>query len=203
MKCSFSYERRLKRKGYKILIGVDEAGRGSLAGPVVAAAIVLSKVTFKNRIDDSKRLTPQQRYKAFLEITQKSLYGLGILNEKIIDHYNIFVATRLAMERAIEQLLDRLTPANKRDIHILIDGNVRPAISLAYTNIIKGDSVSKTVACASIVAKVVRDRIMSMYDKVYPCYGFSRHKGYATVGHRDVLRRLGVCDIHRRSFCCV
>lgn len=212
------YERKLKKKGYDLVIGVDEVGRGSLAGPVVAAAIVIKTPRFKNRIDDSKKLTPYQREKAFTEIITKSIFGIGIINEKIIDRLNILVATRRAMEAAVLALINKLkkVPKNrihpslstskksnklrKGGVHIIVDGNVSLDINLAYTNIIKGDSKSKSIACASILAKVVRDRIMCLYDKVYPQYGFLRHKGYPTKMHRVALKRFGPSQIHRMSF---
>lgn len=179
---------------------MDEAGRGPLAGPVLAAAVTLKTARFKNRIDDSKKLTPHQREKAFMEIINKSVFGIGIINEKIVDHLNILVATRMAMEQAVSALIDKLKPKPKQHIHILVDGNVKLDIDLPFTNIIRGDSKSKSIACASILAKVIRDRIMSLYDKVYPKYGFLQHKGYATKMHRIALKRLGPSAIHRKSF---
>jgi len=197
------YERKLKRKGCNLVIGVDEAGRGPLAGPVVAAAVALKTHRFKNRIDDSKKLTPRQRESAFLEIGDKSIFGISIVNEKIIDRLNILVATSVAMERAVDMLLDKLNLPKRKNIHVLIDGNVKLHISLPFTNIIKGDSRSKSIACASILAKVTRDRVMSLYDRVYPQYGFLRHKGYSTRMHREAIKRFGRSLIHRESFSCV
>lgn len=197
----FYYERKLKAKGYNFIIGVDEAGRGPLAGPVVAAAVVLKTTRFKNRIDDSKKLTPKQRAKAFLEIIDKSVFGIGIINEKIVDRLNILVATRIAMEQAIEDALVKTNNIKKRRIHILVDGNVKLQTKLPVTNIIKGDAKSKSIASASILAKVTRDRIMSLYDKIYPQYGFSQHKGYGTRLHRAKLNKFGLSLIHRTTFC--
>ena len=194
------YERKFKKKGFNLIIGVDEAGRGPLAGPVVAAAVTLNTHRFKNRIDDSKKLTPLSREKAFFEIINKSVFGVAIVNENIIDRVNILEATKIAMEQAISSLTDKLIPAKNRRIHIIVDGNVSLNISLPYTKIIKGDSKSKSIACASILAKVIRDRIMRLYDKIYPQYGFIRHKGYPTKGHRAILKRLGPSQIHRKSF---
>jgi ribonuclease HII len=196
----FYYERKFKKKGFDLIIGVDEAGRGPLAGPVVAAAVALNTYHFKNRIDDSKKLTPLSRERAFLEIIKKSAFGVGIVNEKVIDRINILEATRIAMEQAIASLTDKLTHAKYNKIHIIVDGNVSLNSALPYTNIIKGDSKSKSIACASILAKVTRDRIMKLYDKIYPQYGFLRHKGYPTKGHRAVLKRIGPSQIHRKSF---
>ncbi len=179
---------------------MDEVGRGPLAGPVAAAAVILKNSRFKNRIDDSKKLTPPQRERAFTEIVRKSVFGIGIIDERVIDRMNIAQATRMAMEDAISGLIGKLEPAHRRNIHILVDGNVKLNIGLPFTNIIKGDSKSKSIACASILAKVIRDRIMSLYDKIYPQYGFSKHKGYPTKEHRAALKRFGPSLIHRMSF---
>lgn len=194
------YERKLKKSGYDLIIGVDEAGRGPLAGPVVAAAVVLKTASFKNRIDDSKKLTALQRERAFSEIIQKSVFGIGVINEKIIDRLNILVATRRAMEAAILILLDKLKKSPKSRIHIIVDGNINLDVSLPFTKIIKGDAKSKTIACASILAKVIRDRIMSLYDKLYPQYGFLEHKGYPTIRHRLLVKKFGPSTIHRKTF---
>ena len=194
------FERSLKKKGKDLIIGVDEAGRGPLAGPVVAAAVVLRKTRFKNRIDDSKKLTPFQREKAFYEITERALFGIGIINEKIIDRLNILVATRIAMERAVADLLGKLSSFNAQRTHVLVDGNVKLDLSVPFTNIIRGDSRSKSIASASILAKVTRDRIMVLYDKIFPQYGFIRHKGYPTKAHRLALKKFGKSIIHRTTF---
>ena len=197
------YERKLKKQGFDLIIGVDEAGRGPLAGPVVAAAVTLQTLRFKNRIDDSKKLTPQQREKAFLEISEKAVFGLGVISEKIIDRLNILVATRLAMEKAITELLEKRDYQNTKRIHLLVDGNMGLESKLPTTYIIKGDCKSKSIACASIVAKVTRDRLMSLYDQKFPQYGFLRHKGYPTLAHRQAIKRFGPSSIHRNTFCSV
>lgn len=197
------YERKFKKKGYNLIIGVDEVGRGPLAGPVVAAAVALRTIRFRNRIDDSKKLTPPARERAFFELLDKSVFGIGIVNEKIIDKLNIENATRIAMRQAVDALLDKLKPLKDKRVHILIDGNIRPDLKLSFTNIIRGDAKSKSIASASILAKVTRDRIMSLYDKIYPQYGFLRHKGYATRQHRFALRKFGASQIHRMTFSCV
>lgn len=197
------YERKLKKRGYNLIIGVDEVGRGPLAGPVVAAAVILKTTHFKNRIDDSKKLTSPAREKAFPEIINKSVFGLGIVNEKLIDRLNIQTATRMAMEQAIKAVIDKLKPIREyRHIHILVDGNVKLHTSLPYKNIIRGDSKSKSIAAASILAKVIRDRLMSLYDRIYPQYGFTKHKGYGTRMHRWALKKFGPSLIHRASFHC-
>jgi ribonuclease HII len=194
------YERKLKRQGCDLIIGVDEVGRGPLAGPVVAAAVLLKSHRFKNRIDDSKKLTPIQREVAFPEIADKSVYAFGIISEKIIDELNILNSTRLAMENAILSLVRKLKPKKHSHIHILVDGNVQLNIKFPYTNIIKGDAKSKSIASASILAKVLRDRIMQVYDRVYPGYGFIRHKGYPTRMHSQAIKKLGLSPIHRKTF---
>ncbi len=190
-----------------MIAGVDEAGRGPLAGPVVASAVILEQKRFKSRIDDSKKLTPAQRLRAFKEILDNSLVGVGIINEGVIDSLNIHQATQLAMEKAIADLYRRLKRQRKKHkfipkkICILIDGNFfAKKIPFNFINIIGGDAKSKSIASASIVAKVTRDRIMDIYDKIYPQYGFKRHKGYATKEHLRAIGKFGASDIHRRSF---
>ncbi len=194
----FAIERKFRRLGFDVIIGVDEVGRGPLAGPVVAGAVSLETVRFRNKIDDSKRLTREQRETAFLEIIQKSKFALSIIDEQIIDSVNILTATRLCMQKAILSLLREL---GDKKVCILVDGNVKLDIpSCSVVNIIKGDTKSKTIASASILAKVSRDWIMSLYDKVWPQYGFLKHKGYPTDLHRLALRQFGPCPIHRLSF---
>ena len=194
------YERKLKKKGYSLIIGVDEAGRGPLAGPVVAAAVALKTPRFRNRIDDSKELTAPARERAFREIILKSVFGIGIVDEKVIDRVNILVATRMAMQQAIASLIDKLTPSKRKRIHVIVDGNIALDIDLPYAKIIRGDSKSKSIASASILAKVTRDSIMDLYDSIYPQYGFIKHKGYPTQQHRAALKRFGPSLIHRKSF---
>ncbi|MFA5089875.1 MAG: ribonuclease HII [Candidatus Omnitrophota bacterium] len=199
-RCGFYYEGALKKKGYRLLIGVDEVGRGSLAGPVVAVAAVLKTRHFKNRIDDSKKLSPAQREKAFLEIARNSFFAVGIIGEEVVDRLNILAATRLAMQEAIKGLAAKIDKFSQQKAHALIDGNVKLDIGFSYTNIIKGDAKSKSIACASILAKVIRDRIMDSYDDIYPEYGFMQHKGYGTFMHMSRIRKFGPSDIHRKSF---
>ncbi len=194
------YERQLKKKGFDVIIGVDEAGRGPLAGPVVAGAVSLLSTRFKNRIDDSKKLSPRQRQAAFPEILSKSVFGIGIVDEKTIDRVNILVATHMAMEQAVFSLIEKLKGTDKRRMHLLIDGDISLKTGLPFWPIIKGDAKSKSIACASIIAKVTRDCIMSLYDKLYPQYGFIRHKGYPTKMHKLAIKKFGLSEIHRVSF---
>ncbi len=198
---NYSYENKLRAKGFKLIAGVDEAGRGPLAGPVVASAVLLKSRDFKNRIDDSKKLSPGQREKSFAEIIEKSIFGIGIIGHEQIDRFNILVATQMAMEQAIAELANKLKPLKNKRIHVIVDGNVRLKIDFDYTTIIRGDCLSKSIAAASIIAKVTRDRIMKEYDTVYPEYGFARHKGYPTKDHRRAIDKFGPCLIHRMSFC--
>lgn len=194
------YERKFKKSGKDILIGVDEAGRGPLAGPVVAAAVYLKTFRFLSRIDDSKKLTRHERDEAFLELGQKSVFGVGIINEAIIDRVNILVATQLAMERAIRDLMAKMGQVPGARIQLLVDGPVKLNVRLPVANIIGGDAKSKSIASASIVAKTVRDRIMEVYDTVFPLYGFRQHKGYPTEAHRRALVLHGSSRIHRKTF---
>ncbi|MFA7271923.1 MAG: ribonuclease HII [Candidatus Omnitrophota bacterium] len=196
------YERKLKKRGCDLIIGVDEAGRGPLAGPVVAAAVALKTTIFKNRIDDSKKLSLHRRQKAFEEITRKSIFGISVVSEKMIDRINILQATRLAMRQAVISLTKKIAGLNYLNIHVIVDGKMSLELNWPCTDIVKGDGKSKSIAAASILAKVTRDRIMREYDAIYPEYGFSRHKGYPTESHREILNRIGPSQIHRKSFHC-
>ncbi len=194
------YERRLKSEGYNFVIGVDEAGRGPLAGPVVAAAVALKTTNFKNRIDDSKKLSLKSRENAFGEILEKSIFGISVVSEKIIDRINILQATRKAMHNAVISLTGKINSLSSLRIHIIVDGNMPLELAWPSSAIIKGDAKSKSIAAASILAKVTRDRIMREYDLIYPAYGFRKNKGYPTQAHKGVLRRVGTCAIHRKTF---
>jgi len=188
-----SHELRASKQGYRVIAGMDEAGRGPLAGPVVAACVIPATYDFKSRIDDSKKLTGRMRDRACGEIMEKCAYGIGVVDEKTIDRINILQATLLAMERAVMGL------AGRPDI-ILIDGNMKISLPCEYISIIDGDKKSFSIACASIVAKVTRDRMMDEYHKTYPAYGFCRHKGYGTRQHRSAIKKHGPCPIHRVTF---
>lgn len=202
------HENKAKKEGFKFIAGVDEVGRGPLAGPVVACAVLLKNKRFKNRIADSKKLSAKKRHLAFAEIAKKSIFGLGWVNENKIDSINILEATRLAMEKAIGRLLLQLAKdkkVSKKDLHrktcFLIDGNFfNKKTPYAVKNIIGGDSKSLSIAAASIVAKVSRDMLMEAYDRIFPQYGFCRHKGYGTKEHFSALKKFGPTSIHRKSF---
>lgn len=187
------YESELINKGIKLIAGIDEAGRGPGAGPVVAAAVILRNDYNNEIINDSKKLTEKRRNQAFKEINQEALaIGIGIVDSNEIDEVNILNATKLAMERAVLNL--SLNPE-----HLLIDAlNIN--LNIKQTNIIKGDMKSISIAAASIIAKVTRDNLMIEYSKEYPNYLFEKHKGYLTKAHLDLIKEYGPCPIHRKSF---
>ncbi len=174
--------------------GIDEAGRGPLAGPVVAAAVILPKDIFLPFLNDSKKVTEKRRDVLFDEIKQNAIaYGIGIASNTLIDEINILQATYEAMREAINAL--EKTP----DV-LLVDAVHIPDINLKQVGIVKGDAKSVNIAAASILAKVTRDRIMAEYDKIYPEYGFASNKGYGTATHIAALKEVGPCAIHRKSF---
>ncbi|MBI5748604.1 MAG: ribonuclease HII [Nitrospinae bacterium] len=181
-------------QGYRFIAGIDEAGRGPLAGPVVASAAILPPHISIDGVDDSKKLSPEKRERLFEIIKEKALsVGIGIISSKVIDEINILEATRKAMLNAVENLT--ITP----DL-ILIDGITPIQSSIKQLTIKKGDSLSQSIAAASIIAKVTRDRLMLDYDAKYPKYLFAKHKGYGTKEHLDRIKEFGPCEIHRNSF---
>jgi ribonuclease HII len=201
------FEKKAKKEGFRWIIGVDEAGRGPLAGPVVAAAVLLRSNRFHNRIDDSKKMTELQRKRAFLEISEQAYVGIGVMSESVIDSVNILQASFLAMANAVRQMIECLPPeekghaAFKTATMLLIDGHMfKSDLPYQAQPIIGGDAKSLSIACASIVAKVYRDRILETYDRIYPQYGFKNHKGYATEMHREAIELNGLSPIHRRTF---
>jgi len=215
---SFREEQKLQKKGYKIIAGIDEAGRGALAGPVVAAAVLLKKNpkskiksagSFLKEIKDSKQLSPQKREKLYRLLTGSVNieWGIGRTSERIIDKINILEATKLAMTRATRNLEKK---ARRKIGFLILDGNFTlPAEALAKAGINsnipqkpikKADAKVLSCACASILAKVTRDRLMKKEDKKYPEYKFSKHKGYGTNFHFRILKKYGPCKIHRKSF---
>ena len=194
---SFTEEKILEARGYQYIAGIDEAGRGSLAGPVVAAAVILPyhiEGPWLNQVKDSKQLSPAKRESLFHHIHEVATsMGIGVVPYKIIDARGIIKATRLAMKLAIDQLSS--TPE-----FLLIDYMCLPEVPLPQKGITNGDSLCFSIACASIMAKVTRDHLMIEFDGTYPGYGLAQHKGYGTKGHLACLRRLGPSPIHRRSF---
>ena len=176
------------------ICGIDEAGRGPLAGPVVAAAAVLPKDCQILYLNDSKKLSEKKRDLLFDEIKEKAVtYGVGIVSPQVIDEINILQATYEAMRQAISQL--KVTPEI-----LLNDAVTIPGVDIMQVPIIKGDAKSVSIAAASILAKVTRDRMMAEYDQIYPEYGFAKHKGYGTAAHIAALKEYGTCPIHRRTF---
>lgn len=181
-------------QGYQVICGVDEAGRGPLAGPVCAAAVILPKHLEIPGLTDSKKLTDKKRRELFPLIQEQAVaYGIGLASQEEIDEINILQATFLAMERALSQL-------NVRPDMVLIDGNREREFGVPVQTVIKGDSLSANIAAASILAKVTRDNLMMELAQQYPQYGFEIHKGYGTKAHYEALRQYGASPIHRRSF---
>ncbi len=191
---SLEIELSLWNKGIRALAGVDEAGRGPLAGPVVAAAVVFPNGTVIKGVEDSKKLSKKKREELFPLIKEQALsVGVGIVGHDVIDRINILQATILAMHKAIDDL-------SVRPDYVIIDGNSFRHETLQYENIIDGDEKSFTIAAASVIAKVTRDQLMQEYHAQYPLYGFAQHKGYGTKQHLEAIKRHGLCEIHRRSF---
>ena len=184
----------LRANGYELICGVDEAGRGPLAGPVCAAAVILPREAEIPGLNDSKKLSDKKRRELFPIIKEKAIcYGIGLASHEEIDEINILQATYLAMERALAQLV--VTPQQ-----VLIDGNRTKDFGLPVKTVVHGDSLSMSIAAASVLAKVTRDDLMLEMANEYPQYGFEIHKGYGTKAHYEALRTYGVCPIHRNSF---
>ena len=189
------YERTLYAKGYDYICGIDEAGRGPLCGPVVAAAVILKKDDHIEGVNDSKKLSEKKRELLFETIKEKAVaWSVGIVDETIIDEINILEATRLAMKKAVEGL--QVKPQ-----YALVDAEKKVPIDVPYMPIIKGDALSESIAAASIIAKVTRDHMIIELDKEYPEYNFAKNKGYGTKEHTDAINKYGLCKAHRRSFC--
>ncbi len=185
-----------------IIAGVDEAGRGPLAGPVVAGCVVLDNSKEILFINDSKKISEKKRNKLYDEIIDKSLaYGIGIVDEKVIDEINILEATHVAMKIAVDNANLMLQSKYNKNIGILfVDALKIKNVGIKQVSIVHGDALSLSIAAASILAKVSRDRMMIEYDKLYPEYQFIKNKGYGTKYHMDKIRKIGICDIHRKSF---
>lgn len=193
---SWTYEQKSLKEGFSCIAGIDEAGRGCLAGPVVAAAaLFLDHAVWPPQLNDSKKLTRKVRQHLFEEIRSdpRIIWGVGLASPEEIDRINILQATFLAMKRAVDQLL-------RKPDRLLVDGSQKPKSLHSVQCIVKGDGLSPSIAAASILAKETRDRLMEQAEKDYPGYGFSKHKGYGTGTHCKALQALGPCPIHRRSF---
>ena len=198
---NFSEEKKLWKKGYKFVIGIDEAGRGPLAGPVVAVAAIIRLKVLDFGVRDSKMLSPKQReeiYNALIK-HQDVEWGIGIVSEKIIDKINILEATKLAIEKAIKDLEKKINITTGG--FLILDGNFAINSDIPQKSIIKADQKVFSCALASIFAKVRRDRMMEKYHKQYPQYGFNKHKWYGTVHHFKMIEKYGPCKIHRKTFC--
>jgi ribonuclease HII len=212
---NFFEERKLWAQGFKFVVGLDEAGRGPLAGPVVAGAVLISP---KLKIRDSKQLSAKQREEAYKIITKHPAFkwGIGIVSEKVIDKINILEATKLAMVKSVENLLSKSfghkidgRQESDQGLFLLIDGNFKINASRLrqgfgepkQKSIVRGDQKVISISAASIIAKVTRDRIMEKYDRKFPQYGFAKHKGYGTEFHRNKIKEIGFCKIHRKTFC--
>jgi len=188
------FEERARQRGFRRIAGIDEAGRGPLAGPVVAAAVVLPDRYSHPDINDSKKLTSRSRELLFEVIRTDALaVGIGVVDSRVIDELNILRATLLAMREAVADL--QVVPDC-----LLVDGNQSVPLEIPQETIVKGDGRSVSIAAASIVAKVSRDRIMEIYHRQFPYYNFFKNKGYGTAEHRQAIREHGFCKIHRRSF---
>lgn len=188
------YEQIAELKGYKAVCGVDEAGRGPLAGPVCAAAVILPANTIIDGVNDSKKLSEKKREVLFDVIKETAVsYCIAYASVEEIEIVNILNATMLAMKRAVEGL-------DVKADYAMIDGNRMPSLDIDGETIVKGDAKSMSIACASILAKVSRDRLLYEYAKEYPQYQFDKHKGYGTAAHREALIKYGPCPYHRMSF---
>ena len=187
------FENPLNELGIEYIAGIDEAGRGPLAGPVVAGAVILPPNLLIEGLNDSKKVSPKKRELLFDVITENATaYGVGIMNEKIIDDINILQATRKAMIEAVCNL-------ETKPQHLLVDAE-KLDMGIPFNAIISGDALSLSIAAASIIAKVTRDRMMLVYDEMYPEYGFAKHKGYGTREHIEAIKKYGPSPIHRMSF---
>ena len=198
-------EEELYEKGITSIAGIDEAGRGPLAGPVVVACVVMPKDSMIEGVNDSKKVSEKKRERLYEEIIEEAIgYGVGIISQEEIDRINILNATKEGLTTAIKEM-EKDLQVKKRKIKkpeiILVDALTKiDTDHIPYRSIIKGDAKSYSIAAASIIAKVTRDRIMRQWDEVYPMYGFAKHKGYGTAAHIASIKEYGLCPLHRRSF---
>ena len=199
-------EELYNEKGLKAIAGIDEAGRGPLAGPVVVACCLMPRNSMIEGVNDSKKISEKKREMLYEQITNEAIsYGIGIINQKEIDEINILQATKKGLTEAIKDMENKLAEKPELGIikpdAILVDALTKiDTDGIPYKSIIHGDAISYSIACASIIAKVTRDRIMRQWDEIYPCYGFSAHKGYGTARHIEAIKEYGLCPIHRRTF---
>lgn len=195
LKHMLEIEESLYEKGYKLVCGVDEAGRGPLCGPVVAAAVILKPGQMIDGVNDSKKISEKKREKLYEDIMANALaVGVGMSDVDVIEEVNILNATKLAMKQAISNL--KIQPE-----YVLIDGNQMIDITMDAETVVSGDAKSESIAAASIIAKVTRDRMLLEWDKEYPEYGFAKHKGYGTKAHIEAIGKYGLTPLHRKSFC--
>lgn len=195
LKHMLEIEESLYEKGYKLVCGVDEAGRGPLCGPVVAAAVILKPGQMIDGVNDSKKISEKKREKLYEDIMANALaVGVGMSDVDVIEDVNILNATKLAMKEAISNL--KVQPE-----YVLIDGNQMIDITIDAETVVSGDAKSESIAAASIIAKVTRDRMLLDWDKEYPEYGFAKHKGYGTKAHIEAIGKYGLTPLHRKSFC--
>ena len=188
-------ELKLYERNIEYICGIDEAGRGPLAGPVVVGAVILPQYSFIEGVNDSKKISEKKRERIYDQIIEEAIaWSVGIVDEKTIDEINILNATKLGVKLALEGL------KQKPDV-IMVDAlNNMDTLGIPYISVVKGDAKNYSIAAASIIAKVTRDRMMQEWDEVYPAYGFAKHKGYGTAEHIRVIKENGPCSIHRRSF---
>jgi len=188
------YEHEKQKEGHIFIAGCDEAGRGPLAGPVVCASVIMPLDDLIEGVDDSKKITEKKRLELYNQIIEKAVsYKISIISEKVIDEINILNATKKGMEEAINGL-------NQKPDFALVDAVKGLNLVCDYLPIIKGDALSYSIGCASILAKVTRDKLMEDYSKTYPDFGFEKHKGYGTKLHIEALKKYGKCEIHRETF---
>ena len=199
-------EQLYMQKGLKTIAGIDEAGRGPLAGPVVVACCLMPRNSMIEGVNDSKKIAEKKREKLYESITEKAIsYGVGIIGQTEIDEINILNATKKGLTKAIQEMEEKLKQKPELGIikpdAILVDALTKiDTDGIPYQSIVHGDAISYSIACSSIIAKVTRDRIMRQWDEIYPQYGFAKHKGYGTAAHIQAIREYGLCPLHRRSF---
>ena len=194
------------QKGLKTIAGIDEAGRGPLAGPVVVACCLMPRNSMIEGVNDSKKIAEKKREKLYESITEEAIsYGVGIIGQTEIDEINILNATKKGLTKAIQEMEEKLKQKPELGIikpdAILVDALTKiDTDGIPYQSIVHGDAISYSIACSSIIAKVTRDRIMRQWDEIYPQYGFAKHKGYGTAAHIQAIKEYGLCPLHRRSF---